>query len=193
MKITKDYLKQVIKEELSRLQEGEVIDAADRFKQAGERPAEEPVGSGDVRHLKYDDRRTKNQRDSANSFFEQVGNEFGMTIRKVEKSQMSNDEATKHLSSYLLEKIKTSTGFFAPKYFDLPGGGSTNEERIAKQGKIFKDAAGKHTKNNVEYAFKYLRGLLNDPSLTSKIYGGIKLDDKPKGYTRRKPSITDDM
>ena len=193
MKITKGYLKQLIKEELSRIHEGDVIDASSRFRQAGERPAEEPVGSGDVRHLKYDDRREKNQRDAANSFFEQAGNEFGMTIRKVEKSQMSNDEATKHLYDFLLEKLKSGTGFYAPKYFDLPGGGTTNEERIDKQGKIFKDAAAKHTKNNVEYAFKYLRGLLNDPKLSSKLYGRVELDDKPKGYTRRKPSITDDM
>jgi len=45
MKITKSYLKQIIKEELSRFEEGEVIDAADRFKQAGGRPAEEPSDS----------------------------------------------------------------------------------------------------------------------------------------------------
>jgi hypothetical protein len=48
MKITKEYLKGLINEELTRLQEVEVINLSDKFKKLGDRPGSQSGGGSNV-------------------------------------------------------------------------------------------------------------------------------------------------
>lgn len=184
MKITKSYLRQIIKEEIDRMQEGDVVNAADRFKQAAERPAEQPVGSGDVRTLKYDDTMKKAERDSASKFFSELGDLFGQAFARIASGEAENEATAKYLSDELVARMKAKSGFFAAKYFDIPGESPESREKKNKQEILFKDAVAKHSPQNTENAFKYLRNLLNSPSLTRRVHGTVSISGK--GYDWKK-------
>lgn len=190
MKITKSYLKQVIKEELDRVAEGDVVDAAARFKAASERPAEEP--SGDVRYLTHRDREDKVRKERLAKFFTEIGDEFGRIIKAWVKDEMTREEVEKSLDTTLIEKAKSARVYVA-KYFDFPGESPETKAKKKEQEDIFRQAVSKYTKKNIDLAFNHLRKLLNTPTFTARVSGPLPFDDSGKGYTRRKPSITDDM
>lgn len=190
MKITKNYLKRLIKEELGRVEEGDVIDAASRFKAAGERSAEEP--SGDVRYLTHRDREDKVRKERLAKFFTEVGDEFGRVIKAWSKDEMTREEVEKSLDKTLIEKAKSARVYVA-KYFDFPGESPETKAKKKEQEDIFRQAVSKYTKKNIDLAFNHLRKLLNMPGFTTRVSGPVSFDDSAKGYTRRKPSVTDDM